>query len=234
MKQWKFKVGDSVRITNYNGKTENIECSNIQAMIGNVYVIDEIGGYYRINSELFKENELELADSTVDQPVVEKILIVNKVRPEYTTYIENTKDVVMKFFVGTRLFDFYIIKNGEMIELNSDKDVFALYETPVNNIKEVKYADEKQISIPTHVPEPKLIGDWLRYEQLQPGKRYLVGGGNPVWIGAEVMAYNTWDISAQCNKLKVMTYKKSPNGVPVLSACFGEHNYNVRYKEICD
>lgn len=139
MKQWKFNAGDSIRITNYEGKTENIEYSNIQAMIGNVYVIDnidEIGGYYRINSELFKENELELADSTVDQPVVEKILIVNKVRPEYTTYIENTKDVVMKFFVGTRLFDFYVIKNGEMIELNSDKDVFALYETPVNNIKE--------------------------------------------------------------------------------------------------
>lgn len=198
MKQWKFNAGDSIRITNYVGKTENIEYSNIQAMIGNVYVIDnidEIGGYYRINSELFKENELELVDSTVDQPVVEKILIVNKVRPEYTTYIENTKDVVMKFFVGTRLFDFYVIKNGEMIELNSDKDVFALYEVPKEStfrerLMAAKDGDCIELDGKTFVLShySSCFGGWYLNETPNPGMYVKSKTSSNAWFTKEQFA----------------------------------------------
>jgi len=118
---------------------------------------------------------------------------------------------------------------------NSTRNRFSTYKKKIASvekaIKEIKYADEKQNVI--HTSEPKVIGNWLQYEQLQPGKRYLVGGTS-VWIGAEVMVYKEWDHHLLKHALKVMTYKTSPSGVPALSACFGERNYDVRYKEICD
>lgn len=132
----KFKAGDRVRVTNYGGKTEGINYSNIQAMIGKVYTIDSVGNvYYYINSEPFKEDEIELAnEETRDKPRVapSKVLIVDKVRPQYSTYVESSKEAIEKFFFGTRIFDFYIIKDGKLIELASQSDIEKLYlDTPI-------------------------------------------------------------------------------------------------------
>lgn len=133
----KFKAGDQVRITNYGGKIEGINRSRIQAMIGKVYTIESVGNvYYYINSEPFRENEIELVnEETRDKPrvVSSKVLIVDKVRPQYSTYVEASKEAIEKFFFGTRIFDFYVIKDGKLIDLASGNDVFALYKSENNS-----------------------------------------------------------------------------------------------------
>lgn len=143
MSNLKFKVGDHVRITNYDGKVENCATSFIESMIGNVYIINSIEGrYYRINSELFTDDELELVETKLDELVpVSKILVVNKIRPEYSNYIECTKEAIEEFFLGTRIFDFYVIKDGKLLELKKTEDVIALYEDKKNsNFREQLFA----------------------------------------------------------------------------------------------
>lgn len=117
--------------------------------IGDKFAVpDPINGYeypeiYKV--ELVSEKYINTTDSTgdelafydyeiqkIEEPVQEfsseKLIIVNKKMPEYSVKINGTKEAVDDFFFGTRLADFYVIKNDKLIMIETSKDLKKLYE----------------------------------------------------------------------------------------------------------
>lgn len=121
----KWKIGDKFKVRN----------NDLYPGIYKVDSVDSTHSYVTTDSNghcfCFYDYEIEkIEESTDSQQEYQffKLIIVNKNMPEYSVKIDGTKQAIDDFFFGTRLADFYVIKNDKLFMIETSKDLKKLYE----------------------------------------------------------------------------------------------------------
>lgn len=114
-----FKIGDKFKVTREDFLPN---CEGTYVVIDKkcqvIITITKDG-----NEAGFYSDEIE----KISDDQSEKIIVVNKNSPEFSVKIDCTEKAVKEFFFGTRLSDFYVIKNQTLLVINTQEDIENIF-----------------------------------------------------------------------------------------------------------
>lgn len=114
-----FKIGDKFKVIREDFLPE----------YEGIYVVTNISSFMIITITKdgieagFYSDEIE----KISDDQSEKIIVVNKNSPEFSVKIDCTEKAVKEFFFGTRLSDFYVIKNEKLLIINTQEDIEKIF-----------------------------------------------------------------------------------------------------------